>query len=162
MRFLFLILVLALLNSTIQAKDLLKLHNFKLKENLVIDLDKPDMPKFDKFMRCYSDNTMTSMDAKLLPILKKIKHKFKKNDIYIVCGYRSKEFNNKLFKRSKGVAKNSYHITGQALDLYVPSVKNSTLFKYVRSLKLGGAGEYFWMVHVDTGPVRWWKRAKLN
>ena len=77
----------------------------------------------------------------------------------VVCGYRSPDHqSNDCTRRGNGVAKNSYHIKGMAVDLRsegrsLEQVRNAAL-----SLRAGGVGYYprADFVHVDSGPVRQW------
>lgn len=80
---------------------------------------------------------------------------------HIISGYRSPDTNATL--RSKGgahtgVASQSLHMVGRAIDIRVPGVKLDQLRGAARSLKLGGVGYYpsSNFVHVDTGRVRSW------
>ena len=80
---------------------------------------------------------------------------------HIISGYRSPGTNATL--RSKGgahtgVASQSLHMVGKAVDIRVPGVKLENLRGAARSLKLGGVGYYpsSNFVHVDTGRVRFW------
>ena len=78
----------------------------------------------------------------------------------IVSGYRSPETNAMLRRRSRGVAKNSYHIRGMAIDLTLGSRSVNQIARAGRSLKAGGIGRYSrsQFVHLDSGPVREWGR----
>lgn len=76
----------------------------------------------------------------------------------IVSGYRSPKTNAMLRRTSTGVAKNSYHMKGQAIDLRLPGCSTKQLRNVACSLKAGGVGYYprSNFVHVDTGDVRTW------
>ena len=60
----------------------------------------------------------------------------------------------------RGVAKESYHIKGQAVDIYVPGVSLRKLKDVAVGLGQGGVGYYpkSNFIHVDVGPVRTWRR----
>lgn len=79
--------------------------------------------------------------------------------INIVSGYRSPETNAMLRRRKRGVAKNSYHITGMAVDIKIPGYTTSQVAGLAKSLNVGGVGYYprSGFVHVDVGPVRSWR-----
>jgi hypothetical protein len=83
-------------------------------------------------------------------------------DIYIVCGYRSPETNSMLRRRSKGVAKNSQHTRGKAMDYFIPGVPLEKLRVAGLRMQIGGVGYYPTsgspFVHMDTGSVRHWPR----
>jgi uncharacterized protein YcbK (DUF882 family) len=81
-----------------------------------------------------------------------------KAPIQVVCGYRSPATNAMLRRRSYGVARNSLHMRGMAVDLRVPDRSLRSLRLAALSLKRGGVGYYpaSGFVHVDTGSVRSW------
>jgi len=76
----------------------------------------------------------------------------------IISGYRSPQTNASLRKASNGVAKNSYHMKGMAVDLRLSGVPLKTLRKAALDLRMGGVGYYpkSNFVHVDSGAVRSW------
>lgn len=80
----------------------------------------------------------------------------------IVSGYRTPQTNAWLRHQLGGrnVAKNSYHMKGQAVDIFVPGVPLHKLRNIARSLKKGGVGYYpkKGFIHVDVGPERYWRR----
>ena len=76
----------------------------------------------------------------------------------MISGYRSPATNAMLSKKSSGVAKHSYHMLGQAIDVRLPGFDTSKLRKAAKSLKAGGVGYYAKsdFVHLDVGQVRYW------
>jgi uncharacterized protein YcbK (DUF882 family) len=80
----------------------------------------------------------------------------------IVSGYRTPQTNTWLRHQLGGqnVAKNSYHMKGQAVDIFVADVPLHKLRDIARSLKRGGVGYYpkKGFIHVDVGPERYWRR----
>ena len=72
----------------------------------------------------------------------------------------TRKTNELLRRRSEGVAKNSYHIKGMAVDINVPNVSLRRLRDIAIGLQRGGVGYYprHGFVHVDVGPVRTWRR----
>jgi len=79
--------------------------------------------------------------------------------IQILSGYRSPATNEMLRKRSSGVAKNSLHIVGKAIDFRVPGRKTRLLKKTAMQMQRGGIGLYHKsdFVHIDSGPFRHWE-----
>ncbi len=76
----------------------------------------------------------------------------------VLSGYRSPKTNAMLARNGDGVAQNSLHMTGQAIDLRLPGYSTRKLFEAGASLRAGGAGYYARsnFVHLDTGQVRRW------
>lgn len=85
--------------------------------------------------------------------------KAQNKEILIICGYRAPKTNKMMRAHSKGVAKNSYHINGQAIDLRIDGVSLSTLRRVALKTTHGGVGYYprSNFVHLDTGPKRNWR-----
>lgn len=77
----------------------------------------------------------------------------------IISGYRSPRTNAMLHARSKGVASNSQHSFGKAIDVRVEGVQLAHLRDAALALSAGGVGYYPTsnFVHVDTGRVRQWR-----
>lgn len=76
----------------------------------------------------------------------------------VISGYRSPVTNAHLSSASSGVASNSLHMKGMAIDIRVPGCKLTTLRETAVALKAGGVGYYpkSNFVHVDVGRVRYW------
>lgn len=76
----------------------------------------------------------------------------------IISGYRSPQSNRTLRNNSSGVAKNSYHMQGKAVDLRLPGVPLKVLRKAALDLRRGGVGYYpkSDFLHIDSGKVRSW------
>lgn len=77
---------------------------------------------------------------------------------HVICGYRSPGTNAMLRKKSKGVARNSYHMYGMAADIRMPGRNTWDLYRTALDLQAGGVGYYprASFIHVDTGPLRSW------
>ncbi|MFO7709502.1 MAG: DUF882 domain-containing protein [Desulfobacterales bacterium] len=77
---------------------------------------------------------------------------------HIISGYRSPETNATLHRRNRGVASQSLHVHGKAVDIRVPGMHTSDLRDLALSLAAGGVGYYprSDFVHVDIGRVRAW------
>jgi uncharacterized protein YcbK (DUF882 family) len=78
--------------------------------------------------------------------------------IELLSGYRSPETNGELSKTNKYVARNSYHMKGQAADIRMPEMNSRALEAVAKTLQRGGVALYpdSQHVHVDTGPIRSW------
>ena len=99
------------------------------------------------------------MDPKLLDLLHQLQEKVEhQGEFHVISGYRSPATNEMLSKRSSGVAKRSYHMLGQAIDVRLPGFDIQQLKKAAIALKGGGVGYYSSsdFVHLDVGRVRYW------
>ena len=76
----------------------------------------------------------------------------------LLSGYRSPKTNAMLRSRSRGVAKNSLHMRGQAADLRLSSRSVGQMAKAAAVCRGGGVGRYSGsnFVHMDCGTVRTW------
>jgi uncharacterized protein YcbK (DUF882 family) len=76
----------------------------------------------------------------------------------IISGYRSPATNEKLRANSEGVARQSLHTQGRAIDVRLAQVSCSRLRDLAITSNLGGVGYYAQsdFVHLDTGRVRSW------
>lgn len=99
------------------------------------------------------------MDPRILDIVSIIQSKTQSGKpLEVLSGYRSPKTNAMLRRASAGVARNSFHMYGQAVDLRLPGYSTRKLRGVARSLKAGGVGYYpkSDFIHVDTGKVRSW------
>jgi uncharacterized protein YcbK (DUF882 family) len=80
--------------------------------------------------------------------------------IEIISGYRSPRTNAMLRSRSEnsGVAKQSYHTKGMAIDIRMDGVQLPVVHNTTLAMRRGGVGYYpdSEFVHMDVGPVRRW------
>ena len=110
-------------------------------------------------LRDHRTDEVHSIDPITLDLMAALSRKFDANRPFeIISGYRSPQTNASLRKASKGVAKNSYHMKGMAVDLRLPGVPLKALRKAALELRMGGVGYYpnSNFVHVDSGAVRSW------
>ncbi len=110
-------------------------------------------------LRDHRSGEVFPMDPHVLDILTMVQRKTgQREPIKIYSGYRSPKTNSGLRKNSGGVARNSFHMYGQALDMHMDNYSTSSLYKIAKSLRAGGVGYYprSKFVHVDTGTVRSW------
>ena len=147
----------------------LTLFNTHTKETTTITykrngkFDADGLRKLNRFLRDWRRNESTTMDPALFDLLWQIYKDTKaKKPIHVVSGYRSPATNKMLRSRSRGVARNSRHTKGQAIDFYLPGVKTSAIRNAGLRLQSGGVGYYPTsrspFVHIDTGNVRHWPR----
>jgi len=110
-------------------------------------------------LRDHRTDEIHTIDPKTIDLMAAISRKVGANSPFeIISGYRSPQSNQQLRSMSRGVAKNSYHVQGKAIDMRLPGVSLKTLRKAALELRMGGVGYYpkSDFVHVDTGKVRTW------
>lgn len=110
-------------------------------------------------LRDFRTNEVFPMDPRVVDIICQVQRNAGSRErLNILSGYRSPKTNAMLRSNSSGVAKNSYHMYGQAIDIRIPGYNTEKLRKVALNLKAGGVGYYprSGFVHVDTGDVRSW------
>ena len=125
--------------------------------------DDEALKKLNWFMRDWRRNEEVKMDPKLFDILWEVYREVDgKQPIEVICGYRAPGTNAMLRARSSGVAENSNHTSGQAIDFEIPGVPLAKIREVGLRLQLGGVGFYPTsgspFVHLDTGSIRHWPR----
>jgi uncharacterized protein YcbK (DUF882 family) len=113
------------------------------------------------FLRDYHNNAVHSVDPALLDQLYDVKLLLGVNKpFHIVSGYRSPQTNASLRRHSLGVARQSLHMEGRAVDIRMEGVSAKTIKNAAMSLQRGGVGFYpnSNFVHLDTGDIRTWHR----
>lgn len=118
-----------------------------------------DKSRLFTFLRDFRTGDIHQMDIKLFQALATIKDITGSRGIYeVISGYRSAKTNDMLRAKNWGVAKKSYHMKGQAIDVRLTDVRTSELRDVAKQLKVGGVGYYRKsdFIHLDTGPVRAW------
>ncbi|MGF1607989.1 MAG: YcbK family protein [Kiloniellales bacterium] len=108
-------------------------------------------------LRDHHVDEMHAIDLKLVELLHAIGSRLEVTEpLHILSAYRTPRTNAKLAERYDGVALHSFHMKGQAADLYVPGRRKRDILKIARAMKAGGVGSYSRYVHLDTGPPRSW------
>ena len=122
------------------------------------DYRRHELQSLNHFLRDHHANVAHQMDPRLLTMLYDLQTIFGKREIEVISGYRTPETNAMLRHTTPGVAKDSYHMRGQAIDLRIPGIHVRDLREVAKTLGVGGVGYYPQanFVHVDTGPVRYW------
>lgn len=117
------------------------------------------MQALNWIFRCHHTNQTTHMDLRVVEYLNRLDNSLGgSNEIHIISGYRSPEYNAQLRSRSKGVAKDSLHVKGMAIDLAVPKFSLEQVRRNALALAAGGVGYYprSGFVHIDAGHFRTW------
>ena len=143
----------------------LSLVNFNTQEVLTVTYwsngayHRDALDKLNNFLRDSRDNGATEMDPLLFDVLW---HTMRivgyGGSIEVLSAYRSPTSNAWLASVSRGVARDSQHMNGNAMDIRFPGVAVYQIRQAARSLNMGGVGFYprSGFVHLDTGPVRYW------
>jgi uncharacterized protein YcbK (DUF882 family) len=109
------------------------------------------------FLRDHHSGWMIRMDVGAIDFLSSVMAATGQTNAIVLSAFRSLETNEMLAGTSFGVAENSQHIHGRALDVQFPT-KVPEAMAAARALKRGGVGWYphSGFIHLDTGPVRNW------
>ena len=111
------------------------------------------------FMADWRDGTQRDLDPHLMDVLWQIQQATGSSDTWeVISAYRSPATNEMLRSKSSGVARNSQHLQGKAIDVRLRGLELGMLRDTAKKLGLGGVGYYAGpnFVHVDTGRVRYW------
>lgn len=125
------------------------------------DYIKDAIKEINHFMRDWRTDGVKQIDFRTIDIMAASHNLLDANEPYMMLsGYRSPQTNNMLRSRSRGVAKNSLHMKGQAADLRLGSRSVGQIAKAASACRAGGVGRYSRsnFVHMDCGPVRTWGR----
>lgn len=117
------------------------------------------MRAINHVLRDHRTGDRYTIDPDLFDVLYLLQHKLgTRQEFHVISAYRSPATNAKLAEQNGGVAKNSMHTHGKAIDIRLPGRKLSDLRTAALSLQMGGVGYYpsSNFVHLDTGHVRTW------
>jgi len=118
------------------------------------------LKEINYFMRDWRNDKAVKMDPHNFDIMAAAHRLADSNEAYmLLSGYRSPETNAMLRSKSRGVARNSLHMAGQAADLRLKSRSVSQLAGAAEACGAGGVGRYSRsnFVHMDCGSVRHWR-----
>ncbi len=123
--------------------------------------------KLNWFLRDWRRDEPTRMDPHLFDVVWEVYRSVgAQSPIHVVSAFRSAGTNAMLRRRSRGVAQQSRHITGQAMDFYIPGASMTRVREAGLMLQRGGVGFYpgsaNQFVHMDTGSVRHWPKVSRD
>lgn len=121
--------------------------------------NKSELARLNYLFRDFRQNKIKTIDPKLFDQIYLLQMLMGTNkSVQLVSGYRSLMTNNMLRQASGGVAKQSYHTRGQAMDFHIDGVQLAHIRKAALKMRAGGVGFYpkSNFIHIDTGPVRTW------
>jgi len=143
----------------------LSLVNYNTKEELTVTYwsngayHRSALDQLNQFLRDTRTSAATEMDPLLFDVLwHTARISGYGGQVEVLSAFRSPESNAWLASVSRGVARDSQHMNGNAMDIRFPGVPVFRIRQAARSLNMGGVGFYprSGFVHIDTGPVRYW------
>jgi uncharacterized protein YcbK (DUF882 family) len=111
-------------------------------------------------LRDYHADEVKEIDPRLLDLLYSVNQRLETTQPFeIFSGYRSPATNAQLRREGWGVARNSLHMQGMAVDINIPGWEARQIGDCALSLQRGGVGFYRRsnFVHLDVGEVRTWR-----
>lgn len=117
------------------------------------------LARVNHFLRDFRTDEVHPIDPGVLDILFTLRTRADRDEpFHVISGYRSPQTNAMLHRRSTGVAQNSLHMQGKAIDVRLPGFPTHGLREIALAMRRGGVGYYpkSDFVHLDTGRVRFW------
>jgi len=115
--------------------------------------------EINRFLKDFRTGDIAQMDPRLLDILYDVRNELGSSETFeVVSAYRSPKTNEMLRSKTGGVARNSQHLLGNAIDVRLRGVPIEDLRDTALAMQRGGVGFYKQsdFVHMDTGHVRRW------
>jgi uncharacterized protein YcbK (DUF882 family) len=109
------------------------------------------------FLRDFRRDEKIGVDVAVLDFLASVLESVGATKATVLSAYRTPETNAMLAQTMFGVAENSQHLYGRALDIYLPARLQDAM-QAARAMQRGGVGWYpsSNFIHLDSGPVRNW------
>jgi uncharacterized protein YcbK (DUF882 family) len=110
------------------------------------------------FLRDFHADKTGPVDIAMLDFLTDVMAATNQTQATVLSAYRTRETNERLMATTFGVAENSQHIVGRAIDVTfdrnLAGVERAAL-----AMKRGGVGWYpdSHFIHLDSGPIRSWE-----
>jgi uncharacterized protein YcbK (DUF882 family) len=144
----------------------LALRNLHTSEALELEFSRDGLycddclTQFNHLLRDFRNNEQRAIDPALFDYLFDAAQAAGVDPVFeVISGYRSAATNAALRRHSDGVARNSLHLQGRAIDIRLVGVDCSRLAQCALDMQRGGVGYYHAadFVHLDTGAVRTWR-----
>jgi uncharacterized protein YcbK (DUF882 family) len=115
------------------------------------------MEDLSVFLRDHYSGETIDYDVGVIDFLASVMEAVGAPEATVLSAYRTRATNEMLARTTFGVADNSQHIYGRALDIYLPA-RLDVAMETARAMECGGVGWYpdSHFIHLDTGPVRNW------
>lgn len=153
------------LAAALPTKRALSLFNTHTKEQLTTayydagSYQKNALADVDHLLRDHRTGEVHRMDIALLDLLHDLfLETGSRGTFEVISGYRSPTTNRMLRTGSGGVAKNSLHMHGKAIDVRLSDIDTTQLRDIATAKRRGGVGYYrdSNFVHLDVGRFRTW------
>jgi uncharacterized protein YcbK (DUF882 family) len=121
----------------------------------------PALEEINFFMRDWREDAVVKMDRRNIDLIAASHNLLEANEPFLMLsGYRTPRTNAMLRRRSRSVAKGSYHVKAMAADVRLKSRTVNQIASAALSTRAGGVGRYHRsnFVHMDSGPIRTWRR----
>jgi uncharacterized protein YcbK (DUF882 family) len=115
------------------------------------------MTDLSLFLRDFHSTSTITFDIAVIDFLAPVMHAIDAQSAVILSAYRTPDTNSRLARSTFGVADNSQHLYGRALDVHF-GARLVDAMRAARAMKRGGVGWYprSGFLHLDSGPVRNW------
>jgi len=115
------------------------------------------MDELAMFLRDFHSGEKLPIDPAVLDFLGDVMDAAGQSRATVLSAYRTRATNEMLARTTFGVADNSQHIYGRAIDISLPDRLEDAM-EAARRMKRGGVGWYpqSHFIHLDSGPVRNW------
>jgi uncharacterized protein YcbK (DUF882 family) len=115
------------------------------------------MADLSVFLRDFRSKATIEFDVGVIDFLAAVMDAIDAHSATILSAYRTPETNAMLARTTFGVAENSQHLYGRALDIHF-GTRLADAMRVARAMQRGGVGWYprSGFMHIDTGPVRNW------
>jgi hypothetical protein len=115
------------------------------------------MEDLSSFLRDFHSGETIEYDVAVLDFLADVMAAAGAREATVLSAYRTHATNEMLARTNFGVADNSQHLYGKALDIYLPA-RLDVAMETARAMQRGGVGWYpdSHFIHLDSGPVRNW------
>ncbi|MFO1081043.1 MAG: DUF882 domain-containing protein [Reyranellaceae bacterium] len=122
------------------------------------EYDSWELARIAQLLRDHHQHETVAIDWRLADLLWVLGRLTGGNTVHVHSGYRSEATNTYLASTNSGVASDSQHRHGKALDISFPGVSSRSIAGLAAALAWGGTGYYGdeGHVHVDVGPTRTW------
>ena len=119
----------------------------------------PALDEINDFLSDFRTGDVADVDPALLDILYEVRESLGSGATFeVISAYRSPKTNEMLRSTSTGVAQDSQHLLGKAIDVRLRGTETDELREAALAMERGGVGYYpeSDFVHIDTGRVRHW------